>query len=390
MRSGASRLELRGITKVFGDTRALDDVDLDVEPGELVSILGASGSGKSTLLRVVAGLEPADGEVRIGGLSATTLAPKARGVAFVFQSYALYPHMSVAANIGAPLVMQDLPARDRIPLLGRFLPGARRRRAAIEARVSQTAAMLRIEPYLGRRPSALSGGQRQRVALARALIRQPRLFLLDEPLANLDASLRHHTRHELRSLQRQLGTTTLFVTHDQAEAMAISDRIAVMFDGRIRQIGTPDELYRRPVDLDVARFLSQPVLNTLPARRVGSQVVEAEGRAFAIPGSARGGGVLAFRPEDGTLGPDTASRGDDLRVTIESVEHAGADAHVHVVTTSSRTACVVRIASGEMTRWRPGAPARLTLDPGAAWFFADGAQTPAAPSAPARLAEAFA
>lgn len=369
VRVKASRLQLQGISKSFGSTRALDSVDLDVEAGELVSILGASGSGKSTLLRVVAGLENAEGEVLIDGVPAAALAPKERGVAFMFQSYALYPHMSVHRNIAAPLVMQDLPGADRMPLVGRFMPGAAARRARIDERVRRTASLLQIEPYLARRPSELSGGQRQRVALARALIRKPKLFLLDEPLANLDAALRHRTRTELRNLQRQLGTTTLFVTHDQAEAMAISDRIAVMFDGRIRQIGTPDELYRRPVDLDIARFLSQPVLNTLPAERASAQAIRVEGRSLEMAGAVSGHGTLAFRPEDAVL-HDGAPRENDLAVVVEAAEHAGADAHIHVGVIPSAAPVVVRVPSSEIGRWKPGRKARLAIDLGCAWFFA--------------------
>ena len=372
------RLILRHVSKQFGNVRALDDVSLEVRPGELVSILGASGCGKSTLLRVVAGLEPAQGDVTIGGEQVTGLAPKDRGVAFVFQSYALYPHMSVAENLAAPLTMSELSSMDRVPLIGRFAPGAAARRRSIEARVRQVAEMLQIGPVLDRRPAQLSGGQRQRVALGRALIREPKLFLLDEPLANLDAALRQQTRSELRDLQQRLGTTTLFVTHDQAEAMAISDRIAVMFAGRVRQFATPDRLYRDPVDIDVARFMSQPVLNCLVgcSDRVGA--VEIGEVTIPAVRARLGWGTLAFRPEHARLdegGPD------GIPVLVERYEHAGDHAHVFVSTVGSCVSCAVRVPSDSLGRWSRGTQATMRVDPQAAWFFQD-ATAPVAARAP--------
>lgn len=367
--AGPQALELRDIRKEFGRTRALDGISFDVAPGELVSILGASGSGKSTLLRVVAGLEKAGGSVMIGGRPVNTLAPKERGVAFVFQSYALYPHMDVQANLAAPLVMQALPATDRMPILGRLMPGARSRRAGIAQRVQATAELLQIEGLLRRKPSQLSGGQRQRVALGRALIREPGLFLLDEPLANLDAALRHQTRSDLRTLQQRLGTTTLFVTHDQAEAMAISDRIAVMVAGRLRQIATPDDLYRRPLDIDVARFLSQPVLNAWTASADRRGIVEVSGERLRITGAQPGQGVLAFRPQHAHLVDADEGGPSGIAVAVERSEHGGADAYVAVTTLASRLRATVRVPSAQLGRWRPNAVASLLIDQDHAWFF---------------------
>ncbi len=366
------RLQLQNVTKYFGNLCALDDVSLDVRPGELVSILGASGCGKSTLLRVVAGLEPALGEVSIGGKLMGNTSPRDRQVAFVFQSYALYPHMSVAQNIAAPLTMRELSALDRVPVLGRFVPGASRRRAAIAARVRHVAGMLQISALLDRRPSQLSGGQRQRVALGRALIREPALFLLDEPLANLDAALRQQTRSELRSLQQRLGTTSLFVTHDQSEAMAISDRIAVMFAGRVRQFATPDALYREPADIDVARFLSQSVLNALRARSRVAGAVETEGATIPVSRARKGVGTLAFRPEHASLDDGrTDGRTDGLPVVVERSEHAGSHSHVFANTLHGGDTCTVRVPSETLGRWQPGTAARMVVDPDAAWFFKD-------------------
>ncbi len=365
-----SKLEVRSVTKTFGAFKALDQISLTLEPGELVSILGPSGCGKSTLLRVIAGLDDADvGDVLIGEQAMGGVSPKNRGVAFVFQSYALYPHLSSYDNIAAPLVMRELGAFERLPIVGKRLPKSRAKHESIDSRVKAVAELLKIEPYLSRRPSELSGGQRQRVALGRALIREPKLFLLDEPFANLDASLRNHTRAELSTLQKRLGTTTVFVTHDQTEAMALSDRIALMFDGAIRQIGTPDDLYRNPVDLDVATFLSQPYLNVLPARIVISGHALIAGQHVAIDDADKSGatGTVGFRPEHCSLHQRKVP--GTLAVNIERLEHAGAEAHVFARLEKSGELCVVRIPSGTMVDWVPGSSAWLGINPAEGWFF---------------------
>ncbi len=256
-------LALRGLSKSFGATQILKQVDLSVADGEFLSLVGPSGCGKSTLLRIVAGLESADkGSVEIGGAPAGHLRAADRDLAMVFQSYALYPHLTVAGNIAVPLRMRRLTAAQRLPLLGPVLPGARSRGREIEARVRAVADMLDIAHLLDRRPGQLSGGQRQRVALGRAMVREPAAFLLDEPLSNLDAKMRLQTRTEIAALNRRLGTTFLYVTHDQVEAMTMSDRIAVMMDGEILQLGTPEELYDRPADIRVARFIGSPPPST--------------------------------------------------------------------------------------------------------------------------------
>ena len=371
----ASSLEIRAVSKHFGSFAALDEISLSVKPGELVSILGPSGCGKSTLLRVIAGLSGAEaGDILIGGQSVQATPPKDRGVAFVFQSYALYPHLNGYDNIAAPLVMRELSAWERLPMMGRLFASTRARQESIDRRVQATAELLKIESFLDRKPSQLSGGQRQRVALGRALIREPQLFLLDEPLANLDASLRNHTRSELSALQKRLGTTTLFVTHDQTEAMALSDRIALMFAGKIRQIGTPDELYRNPVDLDVARFLSQPYLNTLPAAvsASGRAVVAGEHLPFADARQPDSIGIVGFRPEHCQLLQRKTP--GSLAVAVERLEHAGAEAHVFTRLVGTGELCVVRIASTAMHDWPPGAQVWLSINPMEGWFFPRAAQ----------------
>ncbi len=361
-------LVLSSVSKRFGATEALRDISLRVAAGEMISIIGPSGCGKSTLLRTIAGLEQIDrGAILVNGTPVDGIAPKDRGLAFVFQNYALYPHLNCWQNVAAPLVMTELSLAQRLPFIGRWMLRARDRMQSIDERVHAMARLLEIEPLLNRKPAQLSGGQRQRVALGRALVRDPKLFLLDEPLANLDAALRVQTRSELRALQRRIGATTLFVTHDQAEAMAISDRIAVMFDGRIRQIGTPDQIYRHPVDIDVARFLSQPHLNVVKARalrRVGALLADARLGREGIDARR----VVAFRPEACSL--HSAHDRHGLAVTVMGTEHAGAEAYVFVVLEDGKR-CVVRIPSAEIARWCAGQLATLRVDMDAAWFFPD-------------------
>src|SRR5438045_1336188 len=241
-------VETRQIRKVFTDHNAVDGVDLVTREGEFLVLLGPSGCGKTTLLRMIAGLEKqTSGDIVIGGALVNELPPRARKIAMVFQSYALYPHLTVAKNIAFPLKAQKTP-RDQI-----------------EAKGQQAAKMFGIERLLHRKPRQLSGGERQRVALARAMVREPAVFLLDEPLSNLDAKLRTSARDELQQFQRRIGITTIYVTHDQIEAMGLGDRIAVMQGGRVRQLGTPAEVYGEPADTFVAGFLGSPPMNIVEA-----------------------------------------------------------------------------------------------------------------------------
>ena len=241
-------VETKALRKDFGEVRAVDSVDLSTKEGEFLVLLGPSGCGKTTLLRMIAGLEhPTAGEVLIGGRVVNELPPRARKIAMVFQSYALYPHMSVYKNIAFPLKAQGVP------------------KATIPQKVEWAASLFGIEKLLQRKPRQLSGGERQRVALARAVVREPAVFLLDEPLSNLDAKLRAAARDELQQFQRRIGITTIYVTHDQIEAMGLGDRIAVMQGGKVRQIGTPSEVYDEPADTFVAGFLGSPPMNIVEA-----------------------------------------------------------------------------------------------------------------------------
>ena len=285
-------VEIRGLTKLFGREKAVDDVSLITREGEFLVLLGPSGCGKTTLLRMIAGLEQPDaGEIRIGDRLVNGLAPRERDIAMVFQSYALYPHMTVRRNISFPLRALKLKPD------------------FIARKVESTARMFGIEPMLDRKPRELSGGERQRVALARAMVRKPQLFLLDEPLSNLDAKLRTSAREELKQLQRRIGITTVYVTHDQVEAMGLGNRIVVMNRGRVLQIGTPQEVYHRPTDTFVATFVGSPPMN----------IVEG------------GGTVLGFRPES-FLPIEAADGGGPLRefaFAVALVEDLGADRLVY-------------------------------------------------------------
>ncbi len=248
-----ARVRLVNVVKRFGEVVAVDHVNLDIRDGEFFCLLGPSGSGKTTILRLIAGLEyPTEGEIYIDDRLVNDVHPKDRDVAMVFQNYALYPHMKVFDNIAFPLMMR----RKQLKLS----------KEEIRKRVIEVARMLRIEHLLDRKPSQLSGGEQQRVALARALVRQPKVFLMDEPLSNLDAKLRLYMRTELRRLQRRLGVTTIYVTHDQVEAMSMADRIAVINKGRVQQVGTPDELYNKPANIFVAGFIGVPPMNMIPCK----------------------------------------------------------------------------------------------------------------------------
>jgi ABC-type sugar transport system ATPase subunit len=263
--TGLGRVGMRGIVKTHGPVTALRQLDLDIEPGEFFALLGPSGSGKTTTLRILAGLEKADrGQVLIDDEDVTTHEPGDRDVAMVFQSYALYPHMTVRQNIAFPLRMVGT------------------RRAEIDQAVADAAGRVRIGELLERKPGQLSGGQQQRVALARAIVRQPKLFLLDEPLSNLDAKLRVETRVELMKLQRSLDVTTVYVTHDQEEAMTMADRMAVFFEGELVQVGTPEEVFDRPASTQVASFLGNPAMNLIPAELSG-RTLSVEGQTLELP-----------------------------------------------------------------------------------------------------------
>jgi multiple sugar transport system ATP-binding protein len=332
---------LKDVAKRHGDTPVLRGISLDVRHGEFLTLVGPSGCGKSTLLRIIAGLDVQDrGEVAIAGRRVDGLRPKDRDVAMVFQAYALYPHLSVFDNIALPLRVRRLGAMQRLPLLGRLMPGRRAIESDIRCDVQETAAVLDIAHLLGRKPAQLSGGQRQRVALGRAMVRHPSVFLMDEPLSNLDAKLRVQMRAEISGLHRRLRTTFVFVTHDQAEAMTMSDRVAVMMDGELIQVGAPDELYHDPQDLRVAEFIGSPKINILPV-----DALDEEGRKLcaAVPGAAK----LAFRPEAADLAPIASA---PLSGRIVAIENLGSDIFLHVTATTGEEALPIIIRVAPSTR----------------------------------------
>ncbi len=329
-------LQLRGVRKAFGDTPVLRGLDLDIADGEFMVFVGPSGCGKSTLLRLIAGLDDASGgEIRIGGERMDGVAPADRGVAMVFQSYALYPHMTVAQNLGFALRMAGRP------------------KAEIAAAVGRAAEILQLSPLLDRLPKALSGGQRQRVAIGRAIVREPRVFLFDEPLSNLDAALRVQMRLELARLHQALGTTMIYVTHDQVEAMTLGDRIALFNGGRLEQVGPPLEVYERPRSRFVAGFLGQPQMNFLPV----AQLTGADRAAFLGPSEAVDGGwVLGVRPDHLQL----LDEGQGLAARVERLEHVGDAALAWVKLAAGDATLAVRLSPGGAL---PVAGTRVSLRP---------------------------
>ena len=308
-----ARLELSRITKTYGDFRAVSDVDLDIAEGELVVLLGPSGCGKTTTLRMIAGfVVPTAGEIRLAGAEITRRPPWKRNTGLVFQSYALFPHLTVAQNVAFGLKMRDVPS------------------AQIDAKVGEALRLVRLEGLTGRLPRELSGGQQQRVALARALVIEPDILLLDEPLSNLDAKLRHEVRVEIRELQKKLGLTTVMVTHDQEEALTMADRLVVMSNGRVQQVGTQRELYERPANTFVAGFVGRT--NFLRGRIDAPGVfVSDSGLAIRCRADAPAAGrVLALRPERLTLSDAPVADANCFAATIEFASYLGGVLEYHV------------------------------------------------------------
>ena len=341
-------LELRGVRKAYGAFDVIKGVDLSIAEGEFCVFVGPSGCGKSTLLRMISGLEPiTGGEVRIGGEVVNHLGPAERGLAMVFQSYALYPHMTVRQNLSFGLENMRAP------------------RAEIEARITTAAQMLQIEKLLDRRPKDLSGGQRQRVAIGRAVVREPRVFLFDEPLSNLDAELRVEMRGEISRLHRRIGNTMIYVTHDQVEAMTMADKIAVLRDGQLEQFGRPLDLYNAPANIFVAGFIGSPRMNFFPGRIDRGAVRLATGDVVALPAGR-------FETDEGkevTLGirPNGLRPADSgLRLTVASVERLGGESYLYG---SAPDGTAVTVHCAGQTPVEPGADIPLALDGGEVHLF---------------------
>jgi ABC-type sugar transport system ATPase subunit len=364
----AFAIELLGVTKRYGDFVALQGIDLDIAPGEFVVLLGPSGCGKSTLLKIIAGLEDAsEGEVYINGQLANYLRPKERDVAMVFQNYALYPHMTVETNIGFPLAMR------------------RHTKAIVAERVREIAALVGLTDHLTKYPDQLSGGQRQRVALGRAIIREPVAFLMDEPLSNLDALLRVQMRSELLKLHKRVGRTTIYVTHDQIEAMTMADRIVVLRDGVMQQVGTPSEVYSRPANTFIAIFVGSPPMNLIPGRLLTAD----GGQRFQGPisvdlaalGPIAGAGkefTLGVRPENVEL----SKSGDVAAIPgrVELIESVGADTYLSVAVAEGTTV-MVRVSAD--TRVQEGDCLHLRFPPQRLLLFDAASNRVALPGEPA-------
>jgi ABC-type sugar transport system ATPase subunit len=345
-------VEFRKLVKRYGALDVVQGIDLSIADGEFIVLVGPSGCGKSTTLRMLAGLEDiTDGEILIGGRTVNEIAPRDRDIAMVFQDYALYPHMSVYDNMAFSLQYRKMPRKE------------------IDARVRDAAEVLDLTAYLNRRPKQLSGGQRQRVAMGRAIVRKPQVFLFDEPLSNLDAKLRGTMRVEMKRLHQRLGVTTVFVTHDQIEAMTLADRVVVMNGGRIEQIGTPDEVYHQPASLFVAGFIGAPTMNFLPAGfEEPGRLRLGEGVVVALPNGAEGvvEVVLGIRPEDVDIGSGAALPGwAELPAVVEVVEPLGADTLVFTTVSGAPVTARVR----PEVRPSPGAQVTLRLNLARAHLF---------------------
>jgi multiple sugar transport system ATP-binding protein len=326
-------IALEGVSKVFpGGVTAVDDVDLDIADGEFMVLVGPSGCGKSTLLRMIAGLEGVSaGRVLIGGRDVTEVAPRARDVAMVFQNYALYPHMRVWDNLAYALRLRRTP------------------KPALREKVGEVAGVLGLSDLTERKPGALSGGQRQRVAIGRAMVREPQAYLMDEPLSNLDAKLRVGMRAELARLHDRLGTTTVYVTHDQIEAMTLGDRVAVLRDGRIQQCDTPERLFDAPANLFVAAFMGSPPMNLVGAEATGGRLRFA-GVELPLAVRAEGPVIAGVRPADLALaGPEADAGLPRLRAELEVVERLGTEAHAIFAVDAPRLAGEAAAAADEAT-----------------------------------------
>jgi multiple sugar transport system ATP-binding protein len=350
-------IRIENVRKSYGALTVVKDFSLDIADGEFVVLVGPSGCGKSTMLKILAGLEPASsGRVLIGGRDVTDLAPGDRDIAMVFQNYALYPHLTVRKNIGFGLKMRRMPA------------------AEIERRVQDAAEILAIEHLLDRRPKALSGGQRQRVALGRAIVREPQAFLMDEPLSNLDAKLRVQMRAEIGALHQRLGVTTIYVTHDQIEAMTMADRIVIMQDGEIQQIADPDTMFARPANLFVANFIGSPGMNILkvvPSLEGSAAVARVFGRDVQLPVTSDRVGAMAgrplllgLRPEHITAGPGPVT----FDVTPRLVESLGSEKYIYVDVPPENRTQTTRAHRGDEGRG-DALIARLINPPGEASFY---------------------
>ncbi|WJH41096.1 ABC transporter ATP-binding protein [Aliirhizobium terrae] len=374
-------LSLSNIQKSFGGNQILKGVSLEAQPGEFIALVGPSGCGKSTLLRILAGLDSADsGEIVIDGREVSQVQAADRNIAMVFQSYALYPHLTAAQNIAVPLVMRRLTRAQRIPFVAPLMPGQRQAVADIHRDVREMAASLKIDHLLDRKPGQMSGGQRQRVALARAMVRRPAVFLMDEPLSNLDANLRVHARGEIVELHRRAGVPTVYVTHDQAEALSMADRVAVMIGGSLLQLAPPQVIYDDPQHIEVAKFVGQPRIN-LVSSHVGSNGIVTLGTERCVLADRN---LAADTPV--TLGVRSEfvqiSRSGEagLPAHVERVEFLGSEIIVYSKLDAIGETMIAKVSPAEGAGLTAGMPIRLSASAEHIFVFgADGVRLPSAP-----------
>jgi multiple sugar transport system ATP-binding protein len=351
-----AELRIKDLNKAFGENRVIEDLSFEVSKGGFYILLGPSGCGKSTVLRLIAGLERQDGgEIYIGDREVSGLTPRDRDVAMVFQSYALYPHMDAFQNMAFPLKLRKVP------------------KGEIEKKVKEAAGLLDMEEFLDRKPAELSGGQRQRVALGRAIVREPKLFLFDEPLSNLDAQLRAAMRVELARLHQKMKTTMIYVTHDQVEAMTLGEKIILLDRGRIQQMGTPRELYERPANLFVATFIGSPRINLIEGKievKDGGLFFGSDGFSLELKGRE---GLKEYKGREMTMGirPESLTPGEGtVKGEIELVEHIGSEAYVYLKVRGVKERMVAKAPPD--FRGRPGEEVSLALDTAQAHFFYEG------------------
>ncbi len=367
-----AKITLANISKSYRDARVLKGINLDIADGEFLTLVGPSGCGKSTLLRIIAGLDSQDGgDVLIDGSIANNTKACERDLSMVFQSYALYPHLSVRKNMETPLKLRDLSIGERLPCIRSLIPKRRAKIGKIQQIVAEVSATLKIDHLLERKPGQLSGGQRQRVALGRAMVRKPVAFLMDEPLSNLDATLRIHMRAELAELHQKLGVTFIYVTHDQAEALTMSDRMAVMMDGQILQLGTPDEIYKTPIDRTVAEFVGSPKINLFPADVDNYGVVTAYGVSLQRQVAATScKAVVGVRPEHLQLVAATTDN-EHWSFHIIHKENLGSDFFLHGHINGSKVRTVARVTPHNAAKLTIGSEVFLQAVPNSALVFGE-------------------
>ncbi|NLK66973.1 MAG: ABC transporter ATP-binding protein [Campylobacteraceae bacterium] len=354
-------LNIQNLEKKFGETLVLKNINLEIENGEFITLVGESGSGKSTLLRIIAGLETqTQGSLLLNGVDISKRAPKDRDMAMVFQSYALYPHLTVKENLATPLVARG-KFLYKLPFATKFSSKAKQWRKDIDEKVKEVADGLKISHLLDRKPKALSGGQCQRVALGRAMIRKPKAFLMDEPLSNLDAKLRVHMRNELTQLHRKLGITFIYVTHDQVEAMTMSDRIAFLVDGNLLQVDTPDNMYNNPNHIKVAEFIGTPKINTAKAIFNGGDII------FENDFSKKDEQdylIFALRPEYTRV--DNSSR---YKAKVKNIENMGNEYIIHVKTKFANSHFAIKATPAEAKGVKIGDEIRVGMELDKALYF---------------------